>query len=291
MRFGCCGNLVAAGPDKTGVEIVERIAAMGYDYIELPLAEMMALSGEEFAALKARVAASGIRCEVCNNFFPSQVRLTGPEADLAAVERYFTAALARAAELGVSVVVFGSAGAKRVPEGFPKYLAMEQLVQITNAIAPAAAHHGITIAIEPVRMPDCNIINTFREGVALAEQIDHPNIKVLIDFYHMVCESESPDVLLAHGKDYLRHVHFSFPNIPEIDGVVSPAKISTLFEGELHARGWWRTYPSCREEWDYAPFLNALKAIGYDGRVSLEAPVADFDRQARTALNFLKENF
>ena len=282
---------MAAGPGKTGVEIVERIADMGYDYIELPLAEMMALSDEEFAALKARVAASGIRCEVCNNFFPSQIRLTGPEAELAAVERYFTAALARAAALGVSVVVFGSAGAKRVPEGFPKSQAMEQLVQITKAIAPVAEKHGITIAIEPVRMPDCNIINTFREGVALAEQVDHPNIKVLVDFYHLVCEAESPDVLLTYGKDNLRHVHFSFPNIPEIDGTVNPANIRTLSEGELHARGWWRTYPTRREEWDYTPFLDALKAIGYDGRVSLEAPVTDFDRQAEAALCFLKENF
>ena len=33
MRFGCCGSLVAAGPDRTGVEIAEQIAALAYDYI------------------------------------------------------------------------------------------------------------------------------------------------------------------------------------------------------------------------------------------------------------------
>ena len=75
MRFGCCGSLVAQNPDKTGVEIVERIAQYGYDYIELPLAEMMELSDADFAALCKRVERSGIRCEACNNFFPGRILL------------------------------------------------------------------------------------------------------------------------------------------------------------------------------------------------------------------------
>ena len=80
MRFGCCGSLVASAPDRTGVEIVERLAEYGYDYIELPLAELMDLDGGAFGALRARVEASSLRCETCNNFFPARVRHTGPEA-------------------------------------------------------------------------------------------------------------------------------------------------------------------------------------------------------------------
>ena len=29
MRFGCCGSLVAQNPDKTGVEIVEKLLSTG----------------------------------------------------------------------------------------------------------------------------------------------------------------------------------------------------------------------------------------------------------------------
>lgn len=291
MRFGCCGNLVASGPDKTGIEIVEKIAGYGYDYIELPLAEMMELSEAQFDALRERVAASGIRCEVCNNFFPAKVRLTGPDVDMALVRDYFSRALARAGKLGVSVVVFGSAGAKRVPAGFDMAQAFQQVVQVTREAGMEAQKYGITIAIEPVRLPDCNIINTFEEGVSLAKAVDLDNVKVLIDFYHMVCQHESPDILLRFGKEYLRHVHFSYPNIPVLNGTADPDQISQYFEGELDQRGWWRTYPSCREEWDYSGFISALKQIGYEGRVSLEAPVADFDAQARQALAFLKAEF
>lgn len=291
MRFGCCGNLLASGPDRTGIETVEMLAEYGYDYIELPLAEMMDLSDADFAALKDRVAASGLRCEVCNNFFPARIRLTGPEADEQAIQTYLTAALARAGELGVSVIVFGSAGAKRVPEGTPMDQAYQQVLQVTRRAALEAQRYGITIVIEPVRMPDCNIINTFAEGVRLAQDAALPNVKVLIDFYHMVCEHESPQILLTYGPEYLRHVHFSYPNIPLLEGSRDPDHIRHLFEGELDRAGWWRTYPADSGEWDYGEFIHCLKACGYNGRVSLEAPVKDRAVQVRQALAFLKQNF
>lgn len=282
---------MASGPDKTGVEIVDKIAAYGYDYIELPLGEMMELDGETFQNIKARVKESGLRCEVCNNFFPAKVRLTGPDVDRDQVRAYYQAALERAAQLGVSVIVFGSAGAKRVPEGFSHQQAFQQVVDITRELAPIAAEKEITIAIEPVRMPDCNIINTFEEGVQLAKCVSQPNVKVLIDFYHMVCEHESPQVLMHYGREYLCHVHFSYPNIPLLDGRREPDAIRHLFEKQLDEKGWWRTYPSKEDEWEYAPFIKALKQCGYNGRVSLEAPVQDFEKQAPKALAFLKEFF
>lgn len=291
MRFGCCGSLVASGPDRTGVEIVERLAEYGYDYIELPLADMMELDGGAFGALRARVEATSLRCETCNNFFPARVRLTGPEADLDAARGYCARALDRAAELGAAVVVFGSAGAKRVPDGFPMERAWEQVAEITRYAGEEAAKRGVTIAIEPVRHPDCNIINTFAEGVAMARETGLDSVKVLVDIYHLACEGENPDILRKYGAEYLRHVHFSFPNFPEIDGVSGPEKLRGIFEGELARRGWWRTWPSSREEWGYAPFIQALKGCGYDGRISIEAPVGDFEVQAPRTLAFLKEAF
>lgn len=291
MRFGCCGSLVASGPDRTGIEIIEKTAAYGYDYIELPLAEMMELDDAAFDALCRRVENSGIRCEVCNNFFPGKIRLTGPAVDRGQVKAYYTRALERAGRLGVQVIVFGSAGAKRVPNGFDRNEAYRQVVDVTRAAGREAARYGISIAIEPVRHPDCNIINTFAEGVELAKEVGLDNVKVLVDFYHMVCEGESPDVLRQYGRQYLLHVHFSNPAVPEIDGVRDPAKIRGIMEGELDRRGWWRTYPASREEWDYTDFIRALQDCGYQGRISLEAPVQDFDRQAQEALRFLKEAF
>ena len=69
MRFGCCINMVASELDGIGTEHLSELEHMGYDYVEMPLAEMMRLDGPNFLELKRRVDRLTIGCEVCNNFF------------------------------------------------------------------------------------------------------------------------------------------------------------------------------------------------------------------------------
>lgn len=267
MRFGCCVNMIAKGEDGTGVEHVERLAEYGYDYVEMPLAEMMALPENRFAQLAERIQKAGIPCETCNNFFPKTIRLTGPDADEEKNLLYVEKALGKASSLGVQSVVFGSGGAKNVPSGFPMGEGYGQVVSLLRKIEPIAKKNHITIVIEPLRRAECNLINTFAEGCKLAQDVgsDYENVKVLVDFYHLSEEKEPVENLLLQGKEYLRHVHF--------------------------ARSEGRVYPKDMNEDNYRPFIDALKKIGYDARVSVEAYADDFDRQARGALQFLRENF
>jgi D-psicose/D-tagatose/L-ribulose 3-epimerase len=266
MRFGCCSNMVAKGADGTGIEIIEKMAEYGFDYIELPLAQMTAFSDEQFAALKERVNNSKIRCETCNNLFPANIKLTGPAVDQKRIEAYYRSALKRAGELGVEFVVFGSGPAKNVPEGFPMEEGYQQVLNLLQEIALVARENNITIAIEPLRKIECNLINTFKEGCQLAKDVGSPHVRVLVDYYHLTQEQEPVQNILDLGKEYLVHAHF--------------------------ARNEGRVYPETMEEdRAYQPFIDALQAIGYEGRVSCEAYVEDFDRQAKQAILFFKDNF
>lgn len=138
MRFGCCLNMIAKGPDGTGIEYIEALAKAGFDYAELPLAEMMALPDGQFQELVRRVAGSGVHCEACNNFFPKTERLTGESADLGKSLDYARRAMDRAALLGAERIVFGSGGAKNVPEGFPMEKGYAQVVELLGRLAPEA---------------------------------------------------------------------------------------------------------------------------------------------------------
>lgn len=69
MRIGYCTNLIATQIDGTGSEWIEKGQENGFDYVELPLAQMVDLKDEEFSSLKERVGSSGLKCEACNNFF------------------------------------------------------------------------------------------------------------------------------------------------------------------------------------------------------------------------------
>jgi sugar phosphate isomerase/epimerase len=248
----------------TGIEYVELLKKIGYDYIELPLAQVMDLDDRKFQAIVAKFNSSGIRCEVCNIFFPAEIRLTGKEVAGEKIRAYLEVALKRAAQLGVEFIVFGSSGARNVPEGFPLEAAWEQLVSLLRDLDKMLKPYGITVLIEPLNRLESNIINHTSEGFQLAKEVDCVNIKLLVDYYHWALEKEDTGILLETG-DYLKHVHFSRP------------------EG--------RVFPKETDPDDYPPFFEHLKKIGYNRRVSVEAYTDDLENDAVQSLAFLKKIF
>ncbi|ETA80660.1 sugar phosphate isomerase/epimerase family protein [Youngiibacter fragilis] len=264
MRFGCCLNMVSTGTDGTGIENIEKLKEAGFDYVELPLAELTRLTDTEREDVVGRLNSSGMSCEVCNNMFPKTFRLTGPDVRIDEVLAYAEKALHIAGSIGAKSVVFGSGPAKMVPEGFPLDEGYRQVVDLLKLVDPIAGRNGITIAIEPLRKAECNLINTFEEGVRLAEDVGGENIKVLVDYYHLTVEDESPEKVRKYGKGSLVHVHMANP-----DG---------------------RVFPKAMDESDYRPFFNALGEIGYKGRVSCEAYSENFSEDAPSTLRFFRDN-
>ena len=264
MRFGCCGSMVAMKPDGTGIEIIEQLEEIGYDYIELSLAHLMALPELEFLKIKERIFSLGINCEVCNNFFPPYLKLTGNEIDTLKIEAYVRKSIEMAGQLGVKIIVFGSGSAKNVPDGFSKDKAWEQLIAILKYINEIAKRYNILIAIEPLRKTECNIVNSIQEGLNLVKDVNRSNIKLLADFYHMSIEEEDFKVLVK-ARNYIIHVHFA-----KVEGRVFPKEIN---------------------EDNYISFISKLKQIGYNERVSIEAYSKDFYKDAVISLKFLKKIF
>ena len=265
MKFGCCLNMVATKADATGTEWIKAAKAAGFDYLELPLAEIMALTEEQVQKIRGELIQNDIPCEACNNFFPKTMRLTGQEVDIESVMSYVNKALKMAASLGAKRVVFGSGGAKNVPEGFSLQTGYQQVVSLLKKIAPIAKKYDIIISIEPLRKAECNLINTFEEGVKLATNVGSDFVRVLVDFYHLTEENEPVDHLLMYGNNYLQHVHFAKP------------------EG--------RVYPSSAEAELYIPFINVLKEIGYDERVSCEAYSDNFRDDSKKTVEFFRKFF
>lgn len=261
MKFGCCLNMIARNADGIGYEHLGVLKESGYDYAELPLAEIMVLPDEAFLSLRQALIHSQIPCEACNNFFPGTLRLTGADTNWSGILQYVQQALLRAGILGARRVVFGSGKAKHVPPDFSMERGYEQVVNLLRAVSPIADASGITVVIEPLRKAECNLINTFQEGCNLAKDVNCKNIRVLVDFYHLTVEQESPDVLRQLGPQYLQHVHFANPT--------------------------GRVYPASMDEAAYQPFFQALNDIGYNQRISCEAYTDNFQKYAPIARSLL----
>ncbi len=263
MRYGYCTGMASRG-DNTGIGMGTLLAllAAGYDYVELPLAQMMALDDAAFrSSVLGPLQASGLPCGACNNFLPATLRLTGPEADLPAAREYTRRALDRAALLGAEKVVFGSSGARNLPIGWGRQQGWEQLVAAARMAGEEATARGILIVLEPLNRIESNILNTLTETLMLMREADHPLVRCLADSFHFSVGNEDPAALAAEVAE-LGHIH-----IARTLGRVMPDSDDPGLEA----------------------FLKALVEAGYRGTISIEAGCnGDFQAETKRALRWVK---
>ena len=250
LRIGIC----------TAPERVPLVAGV-YDYVELTVASLAPLEGDEaFAPRLKMLQELPVPIRALNVFIPREIKLVGEAVDHALVERYVKSAIRRAGALGVECIVFGSGGARAVPEGFPRERAWEQLVEFLRLCAGFAQEYGILLAIEPLNKGECNILNTYLESVQLAREVALPQVRVLADLYHFMQDGE-PLEDIAQAPEWLCHVHVA--------------------DSDRRHPGT-GTYP-LRE------LFALLRQIGYQGKVSVECRWGeDFAQEAREAAAFLR---
>ena len=261
MRIGCCVNMVAPRPDGIGLERLGTLASSGYDYVELPLAQMMALTAPQFDELIEMVESSGVPCEACNNFIPANHPITGDKVDLSSLTDYVDKALERAFRLGAKSIVFGSSGAKNVPQGFPMEKAWRQIVETLQLVDDKISDRDMTIVIEPLCHLESNIILNGHEGLQLAQEVDRKRIRLLLDYYHLAVEQED-QIIIEKAGDYLHHIHIANPS--------------------------GRIYPRRNDGVDYRTFIKNLKKVGYNKRISIEAYTDNFSASASEALQTIR---
>jgi sugar phosphate isomerase/epimerase len=253
MQYGVC-----CGPEAA------RVAARaGFDYVEMGVGSLLKPreNSGAFAAALEETRAAGLPCPVLNVFVPGDLKITGENVDPAALKQYVTTAFQRAQEAGVRVIVFGSGAARRIPDGFDPVRAHGQIVEFCRMLAPIAAEHGVTVAIEPLCRKECNVLNTVRECGELAREVNHPAVRLLVDSYHLLIDRDSMEDIVRYG-DLLAHVHV--------------ATVPNRFAPGL-------------EECDLRPFFDALAKAGYTGRVSIEGKIPDPPNDLPKALSVMKE--
>ena len=258
FKLGCCVNMLVENKSP-GESQLPHLIELGYDYAELPLAQMMDLSEQDFSKLRQNI--HDIPVEACNNFFPAKIRLTGEEVQMERTLDYVKRATNRAAALGVRIIVLGSSGAKNIPENFPYQKAEEQFIILLHALQDIVAPLDITIALEPLNKTESNFINNLSEGLEIMHRVNCSHIKILADYYHMRMEDEDMQIISQAGGD-LRHVHIAAKN--------------------------GRLFPKEDDGEDYPAFFQALKDIGYQGRVSIEASTKDIIADGAASATLLR---
>jgi sugar phosphate isomerase/epimerase len=97
------------------------------------------------------------------------------------------------------------------------------------------------------------------ESARYVDDVAHPNVRLLVDSYHLMLDNDSLDDVVANGH-LLHHVH-----VATLDNRLPPG------------------LESC----DFSDFFRALTLSGYDGPISIEARWDDIDAQASKAYESL----
>jgi len=252
MEYGVCTDGALTG----------EAARAGYDYVELTVAgALMPLADEDrFAESLAEIQAAPLPCMAMNCFIPGDMKIVGPEVDLGALERFVATACTRASRAGVETIVFGSGGARRIPDGFDTDRAGEQIAAFCSMAAPIAGDSGVTIVIEPLSREDTNSLVTVAAAAEVVRQVNHPALRLLVDYYHLGRDGDRLEDIVTAGP-LLAHVH-----------------VATIAN----------RLPPGAEPCDLGPFFDALKAGGYDGRISIEGTFPDPPTDLPRALELMK---
>lgn len=253
------GATGASATCETVANALGFLADAGFDFVECPVRLVMQPPGGDFTSLQKTVQSSRIPATAFNILVPAQMPLVGPNRNMEKTTAYLQEAFARIAQLGGRLVVFGSGGARRVPEGYSSEAARTELIEFLRSAAEAAEPHGITIAVEPLNKRETNIIHTIAEGVSLAEQTACGNVAGLADTYHMDAEGEPAETLIPFAAR-LAHVH-----------VADTGRLAPGTGG-----------------YDYSRLRRCLDAGGYSGRISIECKWNDFLTEAPQALAILR---
>ncbi|MGE3830882.1 MAG: sugar phosphate isomerase/epimerase family protein [Parvibaculaceae bacterium] len=249
-------------------DTIERIAAIGYDGIEIGAASPHAFP--DYLDAKAR---KNIRRMLEQNRLSLAAMLPAPgggpgfnsasplAAERAATVEQYKKVVDLCSDLGGRTVIY-VAGWQVF--GTTRDEAWSRSREALTAIAEAARAKGVTIVIEPTSA-DSNLVDSADDAIRMMKEAGAPNVKLMFDTYHAIYRNEvSSDYVHRMGRD-LHHVHLADAG---------------------------RAAPSDSGRADYRALITALAAQGYEGYLSMEIGfdrrAVEPDRIARDAYNYIK---
>lgn len=219
-------------------------------------------AGFDYVELPAKAAFEGHAAEATNLFVFTDLKLVGPSrGDIFA---YGNMLIPKAASLGLQTMVVGSGNARRCPDGYDLDQAHEEFYEAAATFHAIASPLGITIAPESLRREETNVGNDLGD---FARALSDYGVAFTCDTYHVLAQPG----FVATSLDAWRE---------EV-----PFKPAHVHLGTTERT--WRVL----EDPGLPAFVERLRELGYDGRVSYEGSWGDFEVELPEALTQIRGLF
>jgi len=239
---------------------VAKVAAWGYDGVELAIRDAGQVDADELARI---VTSHGLAVPAIGTgqaWTEEGLSFTSddPLVRAAAVER-----VRRHVPLAArfrAVIIIGLLRGM-TPKGSSRDQSTAYLIEALQACSSDAAREGIRLALEPLNRYETDLVHTVAQGLDLIERVGADNLGLLLDTFHMNIEEPSIEASILACSDRLFHFHAADSN---------------------------RWHPGAGHL-DFRSILGTLTATGYQGFVSGEfLPLPDADTSAQRAIAHLR---
>ncbi len=241
MRYGV-NTFIWSGDYNAGVaDLFPRIKEGGFDGVEVPLFRPAQFQA---AHLRNALEQNGLGCTAVTVLVDG-LNLISDDADVRRrTQADFRDKIKAVAEAGIHMLT----GPMYSPVGLlpgRRRTADEWkwAVEGFQAVTPTLEATGVSLAIEPLNRFETYFLNTTADAVALAEEIAHPQVGLLIDTFHANIEEKNIAAAYTLAGRHLKHVH-TCENDRGIPG-----------SGHI----------------DWPPIAAAIRATGYDGWLTIES--------------------
>ena len=227
------------------VPYTEKCARLGFDILEVDCGAFDREDDRFFRELAAAAKANGLR--LTGGYGPRKGHdLAGTDpAQVEAAFRFYADMFRKMELAGIDRLggaLYSYWPAQCTPET-DKAADTDRSVARMQRLADLAADHGITLCMEALNRFEGYMINTADECLAYVRAVNRPNVKVMLDTFHMNIEEDSLTDAIRKSGPLLGHFHVGEAN---------------------------RRCPGPNGRFDWAAIGRALRSIGYAGGVVME---------------------
>jgi len=256
MKYSICSDTF---PGWSVEDIFALAKKTGYEAVELATYtfcdSILDVNETERERIRASAAATGIAIAGFHALFtpipnlrplhscPAWLQLNSADPDIRERTKEYLKALIRfTGEVGGKNVVLGSAASRNIPKEIPFIDGWHMAAATLREAAEYAAGYDVILSLEPISANLTNFINTPDDAMKMVREVDHPNLKWMLDFFAAYNQGvDVPTAVRKYGAD-LVHVHMNDEN---------------------------KSWPGTGRV-DFPPAVKALKEVGYSGYLSLE---------------------
>ena len=217
------------------------------------------LTEVQFQQNLARIKRTKCKVLLCNIFFPGSLKIAGPAVNEERVLGYADTVLSRAKKAGMSFIILGSGGARRIPDGYDVVKAQADFTLLCRKLAMVAGKYGVTIALESLQAAETNFLVSLQSAAEVVRAVDHPNFKLNADIFHMTRGGESPQSIVD-AADVLVYCEIAEKESRSLPGV----------KGD-----------------DFKPWLRALRKAKYKGYIFIEGNTSNPNNDMPLSFKYL----